>query len=138
MRVLGVDLGRKRIGLAVGESDFQLASPRPFLAASGSLDGDAQAISEVGRREDAACVVVGLALNADGSPSAIANAGMKLAEHLRRLSWRVETVDEAMTSVEAEKALRQSDKTAAQRRKVRDGEAACRILERFFDEQSQA
>jgi hypothetical protein len=55
-----------------------------------------------------------------------------LAEQLRGLGLQVELVDESFTSVEADRTLRDEGLTAAGRRKQRDGEAACLIIERYL------
>lgn len=138
MRVLGIDLGLKRIGIAFGESDHGVTSARPPLAASGTLGRDAQTISDLARREHAEALIVGLPLGEEGEDGKIAKAGLKLAEKLRELGWTVHTVNEAMTSVEAEANLRADDFKASVRRKMRDGEAARLILERYFNEKEKA
>jgi putative Holliday junction resolvase len=136
--VLGIDLGLKRIGIAVGESEHRVTSARPAVAASGSLGRDAQAISDLARGEQADALVVGLPLGSEGEDGKIAKAGMKLADKLREFGWTVHTVNEAMTSVEAEDNLRRDDHKASVRRRMRDGEAARLILERYFDEKEKA
>lgn len=131
MRVLGVDLGRSRIGIAVGVVEGRVATPRQNLKASGSLARDAQAVAELARREEAELVVVGVP-EREGGDDRQARACRTFAERLRSLGWDVSLVDEALTSVESHAALREHGLTAAQRRKVVDGEAAARILERYF------
>lgn len=130
-----MDWGTKRIGLAVGETEIRIATSRPFIAASGSLKRDAMAVFEVARKELAEAVVVGLPLNEDGEPSSIARIGMKLAGHLIELGMKVYTVNEALSSVEAESRLKDAGVRAARRQSRRDGQAAAVILERFFDEE---
>jgi putative holliday junction resolvase len=131
MRALGVDLGRARIGLACAEREAGVASPRRPLAASGTLRTDARAIAEAAKREEAAVVVVGLALDSGGE-TAMSRAARRLGSELEALGWRVEFVDESMTSQSAESDMAEAGLTAAQRRKAVDGEAACRILERWM------
>lgn len=133
MRVVAVDFGSKRIGLAVGDSDLRLASPLETLAASGSLQRDARAIDEVARREEAGALVVGLPLDERGESTAMSRVCAQLAERLEELKWTVHTQDESMSSIQAEAGL-VYDK-ASQRRRRRDAAAACVILERFFDAQ---
>lgn len=133
MRLLGVDFGFKRIGLAVGESSPQVVAPRPTLTASGALKRDAEAIDRVARTEAVERIVVGAPLE-DGEPGRMARICETLAGHLRGLGWTVETVDETLTSVSAEEALRDQGHRASVRRRMRDGEAACQILERYLHE----
>lgn len=134
MRVLGVDLGKLRIGIAVGESEFEVATPRPNLKASGTLKKDADAIDSLAKREAVERIIVGLPLNEEDDRMARI-CGM-LAEHLRALGWDVELVNESFSSVQAEEHLRELKGSVRARRK--DGEAAAIILERYFDGQARA
>ncbi|MBL8049445.1 MAG: Holliday junction resolvase RuvX [Chthonomonas sp.] len=133
MRALGVDFGFARIGLAVGESKLALAV-RPALKASGKLATDAKAIGDVARREQATVVVVGVPLG--GKDDRQARICRQLAGHIRDLAFEVIEVNEALSTVEAQSRLANTEWTAAQRRKAIDGQSALIILERFFDEQS--
>lgn len=135
MRLLGVDLGRRRIGIAIGESILGIATPRPMLAASGKLDTDADVLAALARREAVDRVVVGIPLMADAADGgAMQRACRELAERLRRRELDVDLCDEAYTSIEAADALRQTGLTAAQRKGRIDSEAAARILERYMSE----
>jgi putative holliday junction resolvase len=138
LRVLGIDFGSKRIGIALGESDHAVTSARPAIQASGTLKRDAIAIAEIAKREGAEALVVGLPLGDDDELSPIAKVALKLADKLKELGWDVHTVNEALTSVEAEGNLLRDDHKASVRRRLRDGEAARLILERYFHEQNQA
>lgn len=131
MRLLGVDFGQKRIGIAVGETEFGVTSPRPAMSASGSLKRDAESISALARHEEAQVIVVGLpgTFEEDDRQSRLCGT---LADNLRGLGWTVELVDESMTSVEAHDVAREVGLTAAERRRVVDSEAACRILDRYL------
>lgn len=134
MRVLGVDLGRQRIGVAVGESDFRIASPRPAIPATGTLAKDAISISELARREEVERIVVGQPLNEEDSR--MARVCAQFAELIRSHGWEVDLVDESFTSVQADSNM--AELKGSQRRKRKDGEAAAIILERFFDGQESA
>ncbi len=132
MRVLGVDLGRRRIGIAIGESTAKICSPRKVMSASGSLGKDAQNIDATARAEKVERIVVGVPIRHDEAIGDHERACLRLAEHLEILGWEVEKVDESLTSVEASEALASTGIKAAARRKVIHGEAACRILQRYF------
>ncbi|MFZ4506953.1 MAG: Holliday junction resolvase RuvX [Fimbriimonas sp.] len=132
MRVLGVDFGFERIGLAVGETDHQLASPRPVLSAAGSLKKDAEAIARLAKSEGADLVVVGLPLEQDQVEGRMARITRQLAGHLETLGCKVAMVDESLTSVNAETVMWEAGLKAAERKRKRDSEAACQILERYF------
>ncbi len=136
MRVLGVDLGRVRIGIAVGETEFAIATPRPALAATGTLAKDAAAIHQIAKSEEVERIVVGQPLNEEDDRMARV-CGM-LADELQALGWDVALVDESFSSVQAEVSLRESDLKGSQRKRHRDGAAAAIILDRFFDEQARS
>jgi len=133
LRALGVDFGGKRIGIAVAEVEARVASPRSAIEASGALRRDAAAISELCKKEQATLIVVGEPLGADGEPTKMSKICRRLGDEIALLGHDVRFVDESMTSVAATADLRKQDWTAAQRRRHIDSEAACRILERFFD-----
>lgn len=126
-----MDWGGTRIGIAVGESEFGVITPRPALRASGALQRDAQAISQLAKKEEAEQIVVGVPFH-ETEPK-MARVCLQLAQHLRQIGWKVEEQDEAMTSLESETELRTQGLKASERRKHIDGEAASRILTRYFE-----
>lgn len=130
MRLLGIDLGKVRIGVAVAETGLGLATPRPVLPASGTLARDADAIIGLARKEEADAVVVGVP--GDPESNAMARVCAKLADLLRERGATVHTVDETLTSAAAEETLRSHGLTAAGVRKRVDSEAAALILERYM------
>lgn len=129
MRVLAVDLGRLRIGIAVGETEFRIATPRPHLAATGTLKKDAEAISVLAKGEEVERIVVGQPLNEEDER--MARVCGQLADLIRELGWDVDLVDESFSSVQADANM--ADLKGSQRRKRRDGEAAAIILDRYFN-----
>lgn len=137
MRLLGVDFGFKRIGLAIAETEVAIITPRPPIAASGTLKTDAVVLSEYAKKEAVDAVVIGLPLEEDGVDGRMARICRTVGEHLTSMGHTVHTVDESLTSVQADAGLREQGLKASQRRKLRDGEAARVILERFINEQAQ-
>jgi len=135
MRLLGVDFGFKRIGLAVVDSDIKLPAPRPTLAASGKLKNDAQTLHELAKKEQANAIVIGLPVEPDGSEGRMARICRQLAGQIEALGTTVHFVDERLTSIEAEQNLFAEDLKASQRKKRLDSEAACLILERYLHDQ---
>jgi putative holliday junction resolvase len=136
MRVLGVDFGFSRIGIAVAETEPRLSVPRDTIAASGALASDARAIDALARREEAVAIVLGLPVDPSGEEGRMAGICRRLAGHLEGLGWKVELVDETLTTWQADEAMRMHDVKAARRRKKVDGEAAAIILERYLDGQT--
>jgi putative Holliday junction resolvase len=134
VRVLAIDFGSKRIGLAVGDSEFGIPSPRAPLESKKGLPANLPAILETIHKEEAQKVVIGVPIQGDGSESDMTKVCRQMARLIREAGIDVIEMDEALTSVAAEERLREHDWTAAQRDRHKDSEAACLILERFFAE----
>lgn len=132
MRVLGVDFGSKRIGIAVGETGHEVASPRQAIRSVQGLAGNARALKTIVQKENADAIALGIPVNVENET--MANVCRKLAEELRKADLQVFEVDESLTSFEAEDSIRKLGWTAAKRDRYKDSEAACLILERFFQE----
>ncbi|MBS1724600.1 MAG: Holliday junction resolvase RuvX [Armatimonadetes bacterium] len=133
MRLLGVDFGSVRIGLAAGSDDIRLPQPLKPLQASGALKQDAEAILKVASQEKAERIVVGLPLS-QGEETKMSRICRMLGDHLSAMGADVRYVDESMTSYEAESEMRRLGAKGSEVRKAVDGEAACRILLRFMEE----
>lgn len=134
MRVLAVDFGSKRIGIAVGESEFKITTGRPVLDPTGTLAKDAAAIKAIAIKEGCEAVVVGVPIQADGTPGELARVCRMLGERLTEMQCTVAYVDEAGTSVAAEQDLFRAGFKGSVVKKRKDSEAARRILERYFEE----
>ncbi|HEY3780905.1 MAG TPA: Holliday junction resolvase RuvX [Fimbriimonadaceae bacterium] len=132
MRLLGVDFGSKRIGIAVGEKEHGITTARNSLAASGTLAKDAQQISAVAESEKADAIVVGVPENLPGKDQRMAKVCSQLVDRIREEGWTVFTVNEAYTSVESVEGLSSVYKPNTVRKRV-DGEAARLILELYFN-----
>ena len=141
MRFVGVDLGLKRIGLAVSDRSGTLARPLRTLTRSGSDDdqGAAAAIADAvgvlaGEEDGVAAVVVGLPTRLDGSETDLTAHVRRMVDHLRSLvEFPIALQDERLSSREAESrlALRERDWRA---RKARlDAAAAAVILQDYLD-----
>lgn len=138
MRILGIDFGFKRIGLAIAESGFGVITPKPAITASGTLKTDAANLDQIARKEEAERIVIGLPVEEDGNLGKMARVCQTVADNLRGHGWHVDLVDERYSSKEAEAELRQEDLKASQRRKLRDGEAAGIILARYLESLEEA
>jgi putative Holliday junction resolvase len=138
-RVLGVDLGTRRIGLALSDPSGVLASPLATLARSGDLAADHRSIVEVARQEGADCIVVGLPLSLSGraGPAArdVLAEVVELAEAAGAVEPRlsVETHDERLTTVTAEARLSAGGLRGPARRRVVDQAAAAVMLQSWLD-----
>jgi putative Holliday junction resolvase len=137
LRLAAIDFGGTRIGRAVGDDTVNVASPRPPLTATGTLSKDAAALIEWAKQEEAVALVLGLPLQSDGGETKMSRVCRKLGE-LLAVHIPVHMVDEWMTSHEAETAMVDAGLKGSQRRHASDGEAACRILERFMEQRGES
>lgn len=134
MRALGIDLGSKRIGIAVSDRSGTIASPLLVLQRSGSTRRDHEAIRALAVEEEAEMLVVGLPLNMNGSSGPAAQAAIKEAEALATVvGVPVITFDERGTTVTADRALMEANISARDRRKYVDKVAAAILLQHWLD-----
>jgi putative Holliday junction resolvase len=136
-RVAAFDLGTKRIGVAYCDSRRTLASPWGTIERSGDPGRDLEAMVRAVREVEASTVVVGLPLSLSGRPGPAAQAALREADALQRalvpLGIALETADERLTTVEAQRALRASGKTDRAARGVVDSAAAMVLLQAWLD-----
>jgi putative holliday junction resolvase len=135
---MAFDFGRRRIGVACGDTLSRSASP---LSGVPSTDSGPRwdMIDSLIREWQPALIVVGLPYNTDGSESAMSQAARGFADALAlRYSLAVHLIDERYSSLEAETRLKSERETGLRRRRVAkadvDAAAACVILERWFTE----
>jgi putative holliday junction resolvase len=134
MRALGLDLGTKRIGVAVSDRSGTLASPLTVIERGRSRRADHTRIAELVRVEEAECVVVGLPISLSGDAGRAAQAARAEAEALATVvGVPVETHDERFTTVTAERSLAEAGVTGRARRQVIDKAAAAVILQSWLD-----
>jgi len=137
MRVVGVDLGTRRVGLARSDPSGRLASPWRVLHRTGDHAADRRALAEAVQEAEAATVVVGMPLSLDGRRGPAAQrAEMEIAALRAALEPHhvaVETVDERMTTVSAQAALRAAGIRGRRHRDVIDAAAAAVLLQAWLD-----
>ncbi len=134
MRALGVDLGSKRIGIAVSDRSGTIASPLTVVARSGNVAADHRRIAALVAEEEAEMVIVGLPLNMNGSSGPAAQAAIKEAAALATVvNVPVETFDERRTTVTADAVLMERKMNAQARRRVIDKVAAAVMLQHWLD-----
>ena len=134
MRVMGIDLGSKRIGVAVSDSGGVLASPYEVVLRSGDEERDHRRLLEIAEELEAERIVIGLPLSLDGSmgPTAVAYAAE--AERLgATTALPVETYDERLTTVTADRSLMERKMKADARRRIIDMVAAAVMLQAWLD-----
>jgi putative Holliday junction resolvase len=137
-RVVGIDLGSRRIGVALSDGLGLTAQPLATIARHGGVR-DLQAIAEVVAKNDAGLVVLGLPLDPEGNEGAAAKSARAFADRLRAaLPVPVEMIDESFSTVEAEEVLLAADLSRARRKQVIDRLAAAVILQRWLDQKKAA
>lgn len=132
-RLLGVDYGSVRIGLAVSDAERRLASPLAVYERVGR-ERDAEYFRALTEAEEIGALVVGLPVHGDG------REGQKALEARSFGAWLAETTglpvrfwDERFSTVEAESALWQAGLTHKKRKARRDRVAAQIILQSYLD-----
>jgi putative Holliday junction resolvase len=131
-RVLGLDLGDARIGVAISDDERRLAVPLGTIHTG--APADVKAIAALVREHDVALVVVGHPLLLSGQAGERAHHAERFADALRAiLDVPVELHDERLSTVEAERSLRGAGLHGRERRRVIDRSAATVILQAFLD-----
>ena len=132
MRVLGLDHGERRIGVAVSDATGTIATPHSVI------DRRGQDVSEVLRsvidEYDVEVIVVGLPLHLSGDEGASAESARSFAEAVAEATGLpVALQDERFTTVTAEQALLEGGVRRRERREVRDKVAAAVMLQGYLD-----
>ena len=132
MRTLGLDVGDRRIGIAVSDPEGRLAVPLRAYERRGH--GDAAALIELARREEAGRIVVGLPLTLEGAHGPQAETAAAFAEELRTApDLEVILWDERLSSREADHHLRAAGRRGKAAKAERDAVAAAIILQAYLD-----
>ena len=134
IRALGLDLGSKRVGVAIGDRTGTIASPLLVIQRSGSVRRDHELIAKLVVEEEADIVVVGLPLNMNGSSGPAAQAAIDEAAALATVvGVPVVTFDERRTTVTADQAMIEANMRAQARRRIVDKIAAAVMLQNWLD-----
>ena len=134
-RVLAVDLGERRIGLALSDPSGTLASPLRTLEVSGDPDRDRLAVVAAARDAEAQVIVVGLPRSLSGREGPAARRARAEASALAEVAGeiRVELHDERFTTRDADRALAAAGTRRRERRARVDAAAAAFILQSYLD-----
>ena len=142
MRIVGLDVGERRIGVAVSDATGTLARPVGVLQ-SAKLDAVAlrRAVDEVRRlaaeEDGVAALVIGLPRRLDGTPTDLTPRVQQFARDLGDLTLLpVVLQDERLTSIEAESRLALREKDWRVRKQQLDAAAAAIILQDYLDSRS--
>ena len=133
-RVLGLDLGDAHIGVAISDDARRVAVPVGTIPAG--VPQDLKAIAKLVSENDVTAVVVGHPISMSGARGPRAHHAEEFAGALRSfLQIPIELHDERLSTVEADRALREAGATGRQRRRVVDRTAATVILQAWLDAQ---
>ncbi|MEE8486456.1 MAG: Holliday junction resolvase RuvX [Acidimicrobiia bacterium] len=131
-RILGLDPGERRIGVAVSDATGTIASPVEFI--DRKTENVELRLRDLCSEWEIAEIVVGLPVNLDGTEGPAAAKSRELGEFVKELTGLPVTLhDERFTTVTAEKALLEGGMQRGQRKEKRDQVAAAVMLQGFLD-----
>ncbi|MFM9070754.1 MAG: Holliday junction resolvase RuvX [Acidimicrobiaceae bacterium] len=134
MRSLGIDLGTRRIGVAMSDSSGVIASPLTVLTRSSTHAQDHKKIQELIDEYEVDCVVVGMPLSMSGKVGPAAKSAQdEINEMESALSVPVYSYDERLTSKTANESMMQANMKAQARRRIVDKIAAAVMLQGWLD-----
>ncbi|KUK83480.1 MAG: Putative Holliday junction resolvase [Pelotomaculum thermopropionicum] len=134
MRIMALDLGVKKIGIALSDPLGYTAQGLKAMPAKGTVGENIEAIRQIALEYKVEMIVVGLPKNMDGSPGIQAEKAREFAGRLAKvLDLPVEMWDERLTTVASEKLLIEAGMSRARRRRVIDKMSAVLILQGFLD-----
>lgn len=135
MRVLGVDHGEKRIGLALSDPTGTLARPLSVINHV-SRAVDAARVAAIVAEQEAECVVVGQSFDEEGRPNAAGRAAERFAEALKdQTTVPIVLWDESMSTIDARDLQIQMGVPRKKRAGHLDDAAAANILQSYLDAQ---
>ena len=136
-RVLGVDLGSRRIGVAVTDSGQTVATGVTVLPRRGDRHADHRALADLAAEYEVVGLVVGLPVSLSGELGPSARAVLEEVEEMRtQIELEVDTIDERFTTVTAARALDASGRSRRQQRPVIDRAAAAVLLQTWVDQRA--
>ncbi len=130
--IVGIDYGRKRIGLAIADTESRIATPLTTIAGRNDVTRDARIVSDASQAVEV--YVVGLPMNMDGTDSEQTRLTRRFASELGRLSGRpVHFQDERLSTYAASELLSEAGVSRRRRKELTDRIAAQQILQAWLD-----
>jgi putative Holliday junction resolvase len=141
VRAMGIDVGERRIGLAISDVTRTLARPLKTLEIANADDGVRRVVAEITRLasedDSLSTIVVGLPVRLDGSANEQTSRVTEFVSRLRQnATVPIVTIDERLSSVEAESRIAVRTKDWRERKKKLDAAAAAVILQDYLDTQA--
>jgi putative Holliday junction resolvase len=137
-RVLAVDVGARRVGLAISDVTRTLARPLETITVANAADAVDRVVGRIlelaGEADGLSTIVVGVPTRLDGTPSdETVRVGAFITRLKARVAFPVETEDERLTSREAESRLAIRERDWRARKKKLDAAAAAVFLQDYLD-----
>lgn len=134
MKILALDYGTKRIGVALSDATRTLASPQPYIPnqAFPKIKG---IINDWIKRENVTLIVIGLPRNMDGSYGPSAQLVRDFVEKLKAagVTVPIKPLDERLTTVQASRQLHDAGRNTRQQRELVDSASAAVLLQSYLD-----
>jgi len=139
MKIIGVDYGRARIGVAFSDDNQKIAFPKDAVLGKHDPEKNAHLLSKELEKQSYAAIIVGLPLLMSGKDSPMTEEVKKFANLLESLTTKpVILWDERLTSKQIERELIFSDVKRKERTKVVDSMAAALILQSYLDTKNRS
>ena len=136
MRILAIDYGSQRIGLALSDPTGTLARPLPFVPAKADAKL-ARELAALAEKEEARLILLGLPRHMDGSLGEAAAQVQAFAALLGRATpIRIQLIDERLSTVQAGRQLHEAGRNTRKQRGLIDSEAAAVLLQGYLDSQT--
>ena len=121
-KILGIDWGLKKIGLAIGDDEMKLAVPL-------SVAKDLAEVLKIAKAEEASLLVIGQPIKMSGDKSNLTSGFQEFVNGLQKAGFEVKLIDERLTTRQAEGLIVENRKASAKQ----DAVAAMIILQAYFD-----
>jgi putative Holliday junction resolvase len=135
-RILALDHGSRRVGVAIGETETGLAFARPPLRQR-NAQRDLEAVAGLVREEGVETILIGLPLNMDGSEGRQGAAARAFGERLATIGPEVVYADERLSSWQAREELHAAGRRPTRRSGELDSAAARLFLQQYLDDRRQ-
>ena len=134
MTILAIDYGDRRLGLALSDPTGLIASGLPTLERAGPSEDVVEPLRRLCAQHEVERIVVGLPINMNGTHGPRAKLSLAFAQKLRdELGVEVDTWDERLTTVQAERAMLAADLSRKKRKQRRHRVAAQLLLQSYLD-----
>jgi len=137
LKILGIDHGNVRIGIAISDESGSLARPLTIIKHVSRVQ-DAKEVCRLGDEEGCGMIVVGVPYDSDGGEGPRARSVLRFVEQLRTVcNLPIMTWDESFSSQDVIATSLQMNKSRSSRRTAIDDKAAAMILQNYLDHNAQ-